>query len=608
MQYNIKKQTKISETILAAIPLLVIVTMLYFGWRKWPDILVDFGRELYLPWQVSAGKLLYRDLEHVFGPFSVYLNATIFSLFGPSFTVMFTANITLYILFMAFLYHFIRQFSSSAAASATCSLLAVVSLSQNTIVGNYNFICPYSHEAIHGLMLSMVVLHQLWRFSATGRSVHLFISGILLGCVLLTRVEIALVTFFVSILFFVIESRGTPASKQFTRILFFLAGAVFPISLFALYFSAISSDVGLQFVLIPWRFMLDPGITGTTFYKTGMGLNDISGNLLRMTAGGALFLLPLILLLVMMVRKNELPKWPVYALAIYFSVIAWNWNDLFLFPALPLINAVTALFLLYEYWQSGNSAKRQYLIPFLLLSFFSFGVLGKMFLNCRIYHYGFYVTLPALSLISVMLTWYLPSWLVKKGGHSVHFRNAMLFFLTFLTLHYFWISANLFRLKTYPVALVNSDRILTFHESIDPRGILVNKTLQWIDRNIPQDKSLLIVPEGIMLNYLTRRENPTRYNNFMLPELIHYGENAILDEIKSHPPDFILVVFAKDPAEYGVGPFGLDPANGQMIMNWIESAYCPVALIGGDPLEGNALGMKVYYKNTANCGNASGDR
>jgi hypothetical protein len=57
-----------------------------------------------------------------------------------------------------------------------------------------------------------------------------------------------------------------------------------------------------------------------------------------------------------------------------------------------------------------------------------------------------------------------------------------------------------------------------------------------------------------------------------------------------------MLVLAKDTSEYGVGPFGTDPANGKNIVAWIESAYRPVMLFGGDPLEGTYIGVKIYRK------------
>jgi hypothetical protein len=47
----------------------------WWTWRKWPDVLPDFGRELYAAWQLSAGKTLYTDVAYFKGPLSPYLNA-----------------------------------------------------------------------------------------------------------------------------------------------------------------------------------------------------------------------------------------------------------------------------------------------------------------------------------------------------------------------------------------------------------------------------------------------------------------------------------------------------------------------------------------------------
>ena len=34
-----------------------------FSWRKWPDVLIDFGMQLYIPWRIDHGAVLYRDLQ-----------------------------------------------------------------------------------------------------------------------------------------------------------------------------------------------------------------------------------------------------------------------------------------------------------------------------------------------------------------------------------------------------------------------------------------------------------------------------------------------------------------------------------------------------------------
>ena len=64
---------------------------LAISWRKWPDVIVDFGRELYIPWRLSEGAVLYRDVDDVYGPLSQYFNAGLFRLFGPGLMIVVAA-------------------------------------------------------------------------------------------------------------------------------------------------------------------------------------------------------------------------------------------------------------------------------------------------------------------------------------------------------------------------------------------------------------------------------------------------------------------------------------------------------------------------------------
>ena len=54
----------------AAVLGIAFVLLSVWSWQKWRHPLVDFGRELYTPWQLAQGKVLYRDIEAIFGPFS----------------------------------------------------------------------------------------------------------------------------------------------------------------------------------------------------------------------------------------------------------------------------------------------------------------------------------------------------------------------------------------------------------------------------------------------------------------------------------------------------------------------------------------------------------
>lgn len=62
------------------------------SWRRWPDPLVDFGRQLYGAWRLSRGALLYRDVGCEFGPFSQYFDSIVFRMAGPGLTTLVAAK------------------------------------------------------------------------------------------------------------------------------------------------------------------------------------------------------------------------------------------------------------------------------------------------------------------------------------------------------------------------------------------------------------------------------------------------------------------------------------------------------------------------------------
>ena len=82
------------DTIVSVITLTcVFVALTAWSWRMWPDVLIDFGHELYVPWAITQGKLLYRDVIFTMGPLSQYVNALLFVIFGTSLDTLIFANL-----------------------------------------------------------------------------------------------------------------------------------------------------------------------------------------------------------------------------------------------------------------------------------------------------------------------------------------------------------------------------------------------------------------------------------------------------------------------------------------------------------------------------------
>lgn len=136
------------------------------------------------------------------------------------------------------------------------------------------------------------------------------------------------------------------------------------------------------------------------------------------------------------------------------------------------------------------------------------------------------------------------------------------------------------------------DSIVTYGPQINPTGYAVAQLLKHTVSCLPANATLAVLPEGIMINYLSRRVNPSPYINLMPPEISIYGERAVLNSLKTSPPDFIILVH-KDTSEYGKGLFGSDPSYGKQTMDWIIFHYAPVWHIFDEPLKDDHFGIKM---------------
>ena len=102
-------------------------------------------------------------------------------------------------------------------------------------------------------------------------------------------------------------------------------------------------------------------------------------------------------------------------------------------------------------------------------------------------------------------------------------------------------------------------------------------------------------PEGIMLNYLARRRARTTCMNYVMTEIILFGEKNLLDQLREDPPDYVLLVH-KDTSEFGVGFFGQDPRYGREIMTWVNRNYRPVAQFGAEPFRSRRFGIRILKR------------
>jgi hypothetical protein len=229
----------------------------------------------------------------------------------------------------------------------------------------------------------------------------------------------------------------------------------------------------------------------------------------------------------------------------------------------------------------------------LLWSVFALGMLAKMGLHSHLWHYGVFLAMPAFLAAVFMGLWWLPRHWPRLAGCAGGFRAPLLAFLIFGLVRLFIQSELYYVDKTQPLGSP-PDQLLVTRGKEDPRTEPVKAALAWIETNLRPDQTLGVLPEGAMLNYLTRRRNPTPYLVFMA-EMDAFGEAAMLAAYRRTPPDFIALVH-RDTDEYGEGWWGERQGFGRDVMAWVRAAYEPVHLIGAPPFTTDEFGIQFLRR------------
>jgi hypothetical protein len=386
----------------------------------------------------------------------------------------------------------------------------------------------------------------------------------------------------------------------------FFASSIIPVFLFGAYFACVMPFKNVLRAILGSVISLygTTGIVTNKFFIDGMGLDYPVENFMKMVSYTIVVILAIamVLFLCHLLKKYYKDRLLFFVglctalLAVIIS-FAFNINPYEIGRPLPLLSFAAFIFLFFLFIKAlKEDQKKAYsYIPMLLWSVFSICMLWKMILLCRIIHYGFYLSLPAVVLLVSMLIWYVPEWFnARYSGGSV-FRIVAVIIIVIFSFKFVQISNEFYKAKTFSVGF-GGDRIVTYDPKYDERSILISQAVEWISANVNDKETIIVIPEGVVINYLTRRINPTPYIGFTVTEIMIYGEDTILDSFKINPPNYFTIVH-RNSKEYGFEYFGQDLRYGQKIMNWINNFYHPVCLLGNEPLKQEKFGIKIMKRN-----------
>lgn len=558
------------------------------SWRKWPDAQIDYGLQLYLPWQIGNGSVLYSGVKYLTGgPLSQYFNAFLFRVFGASLLTLVLCNLALAALWLALLYRCFLAAADVWTASLICAgVVLVFAFQQDADVGNYNYVTPYCHEVWHGLLLSTLAIVFLSRWFERGRWWWAVAAGFCTGLVFLTKPEVfaalAAAMACAGVVYWLAPNRVF-AQSRFTfhesRALgsagAFLAALAPVLALFFCFLSVQSWRESLRSVCFAWVPLLSSSAARSPFYAWCMGLDAPVHHLAAM-------LLQFVVIAAALVVCAWVSRWKPDSSAKRLGMVAfgalllalasgYDWSDCG--RSLPLLSLITCILLA----RRALVLERVAWFP-LLWSFFGLFLLGKLGLFSRIWHYGFALAMPSFAGAVYLLVWVVPSLVEKYSVNRKYFRAVIALALAAGFLQVFAQTQSVYRQKTFALG-EGMDRFLAFPGACNPANPIIAASVEWMKTNTPSNATLAVLPEGAMVNYLSRRRNPTGYLVWNPVELKFFGESMIA-AFENNSPDYVLLL-PREVSEFGVRPFGQDKGFGLELMQWVRTHYEPVVRFDG---------------------------
>ena len=149
------------------------------------------------------------------------------------------------------------------------------------------------------------------------------------------------------------------------------------------------------------------------------------------------------------------------------------------------------------------------------------------------------------------------------------------------------------------VNLVHADGDSFYADSYGP---IAQRSINFmLTQTSPRD-TLVCMPEGLLINFISRRVTPTPDLNFSPPALAMYGERNMLERLRAHPPDWIALIGTDDSiyrpsGRNGSWLFGRDFAKDTG--RWIHDNYEYSELFGAAPFISHGPGILLLHRTPA---------
>jgi hypothetical protein len=597
------------------------------SWQRWGNPLVDCGREMNQPLRLLGGEFLYSDVRHIYGPFSPYLNAGLFRVFGVSLGVLTADGIVTAAIILGLVYWLARRLMGPYAA--TVATLTVMWLCAFKQAGNY--ILPYSYGAIHGAALGLISLVSLVRTlnhenpansnespskSSAAESRGFFIAGVFAGLATLAKSEMGMAALSAGLAAAVV-SVYPDWRRAMRHIAVFLAPAlVLVVSVYAYFVH----EVGWYTLSSEsWVFFRNLAPELVYFNKRVSGFDEPLRSLLQICAAT----LKLAALAAMIgaiswtigrfrggpgIIQVPQPRGPamdagritqtqllailaasVLVLGLIPLAANMDW-DKGPYLAMPLLLAIFLIWLSTRFQREATlqGIDRNGTATLIVVAVYALASLARVILRVR--SGGAYSSyLLPVSVILFTYGWAVPFSSLFKDVRVQRLARNIALSLLFADVI---VTAGLlgYRFRTRNTTPVRSARGTII--AVPDLGQAWNEALDYIDHNTMPGDAVAVFPEGTSLDFFSGRRNPLR-EEIITPGFLDFAsEERAINQLRGADTKLIFITNRKTE-EFGAAVFGQDYCR--HLMEWIDQNYERCGMFGPDKNPDLEIGDRTFF-------------
>lgn len=491
------------------ISLILIWATLFFAiiytYAHHGNLLIDCGREAYYPVQILAGKILYKDILNIYGPFAYMLNALLFKVFGINLNVLYIAGCVCTFAVLTLIYLISRRFLSAFLSFS----IAIFTVSIGVLTPYLsNLIFPYSYGMLYGLVSFLIFLWLLLKYQSTAKTHYLYLSSLFAGISAANKYEF--LACFLVVIYAMIKVKPLRFKEYLISILSFLS---IPILCFSILFIQGLRIENLIFAISVLKKIAQSQTLQYFYHRQGVYFSlpfmiiELRNLIITFVSFG--------LVTLAFNAKNKIAASAFFVTAFFVTLIVTTPMSLSAIAILTLILAILDF----------KNLKENLALQILVFSTILFSM--KVFWGVITANYGVYF-------ISILLITFFSLIADKFKDKKINPKAISVYILLIA-----------FALGMQNLKILKDKQ----YEIITERGKIYSENglsyatinlINYIKQNTKKTDTVVILPEGAMINFLTDRKSDDFYTSLIPLYVEVFGEDKIIEHFKQTKPEYIV--------------------------------------------------------------------